>query len=333
MSSSTTKPASPQTFPTPKGISPPGKATVTKERHVVAERWFKAAPERVYAAWTTRDLLERFFWPVGQGKVKELDLRPGGRLVMGHAKEPWTATWSYVELVPNRKIVFNDHWDDGSGHVAKGTMEFVPEDGGTRLRVTFGPFPTKGPYQPEAAAAGFLMGMDRLAEGLEVPGPGEGFRLVRHFLAPPEKVWAMWTTKEGLAKWWKLAAKDMGYDFRVEALDVRVGGRYDIVMSNREHGELHNHGEYVEVVPDQRLVYRWDFDIFLAPGEKAYPILVAVEIERTEPWGPGSVGTKMTFTQGPMAKPEYTEGSRQGVISNFAKLEAELAPKQSPSGA
>ncbi|HJQ93384.1 MAG TPA: SRPBCC family protein [Candidatus Thermoplasmatota archaeon] len=308
-----------------KGITSPATATVTADRHVVAERWFKATPDRVYAAWTTRDMLERFFWPVGEGKIKEFSLKPGGRLVMGHANEPWTATWSYKEIVPNKRIVFDDHWDDGSGHVATGTMEFLPENGGTRLKVALGPFPKTGPYQPGMAVAGFTMGMDKMAEGLETPGPGEGFRLIRNFFAPPEKVWEMWTTKAGLDQWWKLAAHDMGFRFRVDRLDVKVGGSYDIVMSNQEHGDLHNHGEYLEVVPNERLVYRWDFDIFLGPGETAYPIIVSVEIERTEPWGPGSVGTKMTFTQGPMAKPEHTEGSRQGVISNFAKLQDALA--------
>jgi hypothetical protein len=39
---------------------------------------------------------------------------------------------------------------------------------------------------------------------------------------------------------------------------------------------------------------------------------------------PGKMGTKMTFTQGPMAKAEYTEGSRQGVISNLAKMSQAL---------
>jgi uncharacterized protein YndB with AHSA1/START domain len=334
----TTKSADPQTAspsPTrthganhpPKGVSGPATHDVTSDRFLHLERWLNAPPARVYKAWTTKETLVKFFWPVGQGVVKEFSPKPGGRLVMGHAKEPWTATWTFKELVPDRRIVVSDHWDDGSGHVATGTMEFLPEDGGTRMKVTFGPFPKTGPYQPEMAGPGFSQVSDRLAEEVEVPGPGEGFRIVRHFLAPPEKVWEMWTTKEGLARWWALSAKDMGYAFRVDALDVRVGGKYDIVMSNQEHGELHNHGEYLEVVPARRLVQRWDFDIFLGPGEKPYPIDVVVDIERTEPWGPGTVGTKMTFTQGPMARPEHTEGSRQGVISNFAKLDAALAPK------
>jgi uncharacterized protein YndB with AHSA1/START domain len=116
----------------------------------------------------------------------------------------------------------------------------------------------------------------------------------------------------------------MGYAFRVEQLDVRVGGKYDIVMSNKEHGELHNHGVYTEVVAGKRLGQRWDFDIFLGPGEKPYPILLTVDLEPMPPEAGG--GTKMTFTQGPMAKPDFTEGSRQGVRSNFVKLEAAVKP-------
>jgi uncharacterized protein YndB with AHSA1/START domain len=295
----------------------------TPDRFVEVERFYKAAPERVFAAWTTAPTLERFFWPVGEGKVKEFSLRPGGRLVMGHATQPWTATWTYKEIVPNRRLVFTDHWDDGSGHVATGTMEFIPERGGTRLKVRHGPFPTAGPYQPEAALGGFTVVANRLAELLETPGPGEGFTIERWLNAPPSKVWQMWTTAAGLDKWWRLSAKEMGYDFRVAKLDVRVGGAYDVVMSNKEHGELHNHGVYTEVVPNRRLAYRWDFDIFLGPGEKPYPIAVTIDLEEV-PGEPGKTGTRMTFTQGPMAKPEFTEGSRQGVIQNFRHLEKAL---------
>ena len=310
----------------PKGVSDPGTGHV-KDRTVFMERWFNAPPAKVYGAWTDPALLPKFFWPFGTGVVKECTAKVGGRLVMGHKEFPdWTATWEFRELVPGKRIAVRDIWPDGSGNTADGVMEFLPEDGGTRMKVRFGPFPETGPFRPEDAMAGSLMGMDRLAEAVEVPGPGEGFRLVRHFNAPPSKVFEMWTTKEGLQKWWALAAKDMGFAFRVDRLDVRTGGTYDIAMSNKEHGELHNHGEYVEVLPNRRIEQRWDFDIFLGPGEKPYPISVVIEFEESPTMEPGKVGTKMTFTQGPMAKPEYTEGSRQGVISNFAKLQAALAP-------
>ncbi|MHB1261229.1 MAG: SRPBCC family protein [Thermoplasmatota archaeon] len=308
------------------GITQPAKGHVTADRYVILERWFKASPERVFKAWSDPKMLPKFFWPVGEGKVDKLDFRPGGQLLMSHTTQPWKAIWTFVEIVPNKKIVTRDIWPDGSGIEATGTLELIPENGGTRMKLRHGPFPTKGPYMPEGAAAGSAMVADRLAEELETPGPGEGFQIVRYFQAPTSKVYQMWTTKEGLAKWWALAAKDMGYAFKVNKLDVRVGGEYDLIMSNQEHGELHNHGKYLEVVPNKLLVQEWTFDIFLGPGEKPYPISVRIELEELDTMGPGSPkGTKMTFTQGPMAKPEFTEGSRQGVIANFAKLSAALA--------
>ncbi|MFO1536012.1 MAG: SRPBCC domain-containing protein [Thermoplasmatota archaeon] len=297
-----------------------------KERTVHLERWFKAPPERVFKAWSDPKMLEKFFWPVGQGKVESISFKPGGQLRMGHATQPdWKAIWTFAEIVPNRKIVIRDIWPDGSGLEATGTMEFLPENGGTRMKVTHGPYPTTGPYQPEAAAGGFSMVAERLAEEVEVPGEGEGFELVRYLNASPEKVWKMWSTKEGLEKWWLPSARQMGFQFRIAKLDVRVGGGYDIVMSNKEHGELHNHGVYTEVVPNRRFSQRWDFDIYLGPSETPYVIPITVELEEVPTMEPGKMGTKMTFTQGPMAKPGHTEGSRQGVIQNFGHLEKALA--------
>lgn len=294
---------------------------VTPDRYVKVDRWFKASPEKVFKAWSDLELLPKFFWPVGTGKVDKLEFRKGGQLIMSHTTQPWTAIWTFVEIVPNRKIVTRDIWPDGSGIEATGTLEFIPENGGTRLKVTHGPFPKSGPYQPEGASAGFSMVAERLAEEVEIPGAGEGFVLERFFDASPKKVWDMWTTKEGLAKWWAPSAKAMGYEFKVLKLDVRVGGGYDIQMSNKQHGALHNHGTYTVVVPHTRLAQRWDFDIFLGPGEKPYPIAIGIDFEEVPTMDPnGPKGTKMTFTQGPMAKADFTEGSRQGVIRNFAHL-------------
>ncbi|HLE47244.1 MAG TPA: SRPBCC domain-containing protein, partial [Candidatus Thermoplasmatota archaeon] len=77
---------------------------------------------------------------------------------------------------------------------------------------------------------------------------------------------------------------------------------------------VRNHGVYKEVVPNRRLAQVWDFDIFLAPGEKPYEVPVSVDL------APAGSGTKMTFKQGPLATAEFTEGSRQGVTSNFDRL-------------
>ena len=60
---------------------------------------------------------------------------------------------------------------------------------------------------------------------------------------PSEKVWKMWTTKEGLMKWWALSAKDMGFEFTVERIDPRPGGTFAFRMKNKEH-DLVNGGTY-----------------------------------------------------------------------------------------
>jgi uncharacterized protein YndB with AHSA1/START domain len=144
-------------------------------------------------------------------------------------------------------------------------------------------------------------------------GP-QGFTLERTFKAAPEKVWAMWTTKEGLMKWWAPSAQDMGYQFTVKEIDVRQGGKYAFEMKHKNHTVV-NRGTYTLVQPHWELGWTWHFDIFLAPGEKPYDVPILLTLSKT----PGG-GTKMTFTQGPLATPEHSEGSRQGVMSNFEKL-------------
>lgn len=294
--------------------TPRGKALGTiVGRSVRIERVIKAPPSKVWAAWSTAATLEKWFWPAGKGKVQEFSFKPGGRLVMAHESQPWKGTWEYAEIVPERRIVIRDHWDDGSGHVATGTIEFQPVEGGTRLVVTHGPFPEKGPYKLEDAVGGFVKVADNLAGLLEGAARPQGFTIERTFKAKPEKVWHMWTTKAGIEAWWVPSARAMGYDMRVLAMDVRVGGKYAFEMKNAEH-TLVNQGVYVEVKPHTRLAYVWHFDIFLGPDEKAYDVPITIELQAV----PG--GTKMTFIQGPLATAEHTEGSRQGVLQNLGHL-------------
>jgi uncharacterized protein YndB with AHSA1/START domain len=140
-----------------------------------------------------------------------------------------------------------------------------------------------------------------------------GFTIERTFKAPPQRLWRMWTTKEGIQSWWGPAAKDMGFDLKVLKLDVRVGGEYAIEMRDSKVA-LVNHGHYTEVQPSRRLAQEWLFDIFLAPGEKPYKVAIGIDFEPV----PG--GTKVTFKQGPLATADHTEGSRQGVTKNLEHM-------------
>jgi uncharacterized protein YndB with AHSA1/START domain len=79
----------------------------------------------------------------------------------------------------------------------------------------------------------------------------------RTLRAPVDAVWAAWTDAAQVSQW--MAPSD---DFGpTEAtMDVRVGGRYRIVMRSPD-GETHRvTGVYEEVVPQRRLVYTWAWE-------------------------------------------------------------------------
>jgi len=68
---------------------------------------------------------------------------------------------------------------------------------------------------------------------------------------PPERIWSAWTTEEHVKKWftpapWKTVACD---------IDLRPGGVFRTVMRSPEGQEFPNAGCYLEIVPNERLVW------------------------------------------------------------------------------
>jgi uncharacterized protein YndB with AHSA1/START domain len=81
---------------------------------------------------------------------------------------------------------------------------------------------------------------------------------VRRILnAPVAAVYAAWTDEKQVSQW--MAPSD-AFGPTEATLDVRVGGRYRIVMHDAD-GETHRvSGTYQEVVPNRRLVYTWAWE-------------------------------------------------------------------------
>jgi uncharacterized protein YndB with AHSA1/START domain len=75
--------------------------------------------------------------------------------------------------------------------------------------------------------------------------------ITREFDAPRELVFKAWTTPELVARWW---AGERGKVTSID-IDLRVGGRWRYVMVANEGFEVAFHGEYREIVPDERLVH------------------------------------------------------------------------------
>ena len=74
--------------------------------------------------------------------------------------------------------------------------------------------------------------------------------ITREFGAPRHLVFKAWTTPELVKRWWAGKQGEM----TVAEIDLRVGGRYRFVLVAGGQYEVGFHGEYREIVPNERIV-------------------------------------------------------------------------------
>lgn len=77
----------------------------------------------------------------------------------------------------------------------------------------------------------------------------EQILITRAFNAPKRLVYKAYTTPELVKRWW---SADMGETTVVE-IDLRVGGSWRYVMRTPDGSEVGFHGEYREIVPNERM--------------------------------------------------------------------------------
>jgi uncharacterized protein YndB with AHSA1/START domain len=74
--------------------------------------------------------------------------------------------------------------------------------------------------------------------------------ITREFDAPKHLVFKAWTTPELVKRWWSAKRGEV----TTCEIDLRVGGTWRYVMVTEDGLEVAFHGEYREIVPDERLV-------------------------------------------------------------------------------
>jgi uncharacterized protein YndB with AHSA1/START domain len=74
--------------------------------------------------------------------------------------------------------------------------------------------------------------------------------ITREFDAPRHLIYRAWTTPELIKRWWSARRGAV----TVADVDLRVGGSWRWVMVTEEGYEVAFHGEYRELVPDERIV-------------------------------------------------------------------------------
>ena len=139
------------------------RTTVQKksEREVVVTRTFDAPARLVFEAWSKPELFKKWWVPRSMGMTLrscELDVRTGGkyRLVFGDdPANPMAFFGKYLEVVPNKRIVWTNEESGDAGSVT--TVTFEERDGKTLL-VMSELYPTKEAL--DAAGTGAQEAMD-----------------------------------------------------------------------------------------------------------------------------------------------------------------------------
>jgi uncharacterized protein YndB with AHSA1/START domain len=104
----------------------------------------------------------------------------------------------------------------------------------------------------------------------------EQLLITREFDAPKHLVYKAWTTPELVKRWWSGHRGEM----TIAEIDLRVGGRWRYVMVADGGFEVAFHGEYREIVPNERIVSTQVYEMPEAPeGEGVLNIVTFTEVD------------------------------------------------------
>jgi uncharacterized protein YndB with AHSA1/START domain len=109
-------------------------------------------------------------------------------------------------------------------------------------------------------------------------------RLHRVLRSTPERIYRAFLDADAKVKW----LPPNGFTAKVHHLDAKVGGTYRMTFTNFTTGKGHSFGgTFLELVPNERLVYTDRFEDPNLPGE----ILVTIELKEV------FCGTELKVTQ------------------------------------
>ena len=114
--------------------------------------------------------------------------------------------------------------------------------------------------------------------------PTNTIRLHRVLRATPDKVYRAFLDPDAMVKW----LPPHGFTAKVHHLEAKVGGTYKMSFTNFGNGQAHSFGgEYLELVPNERIRHTDKFDDPNLPGE----MQVTISLKKV------SCGTDLTIVQ------------------------------------
>jgi uncharacterized protein YndB with AHSA1/START domain len=101
----------------------------------------------------------------------------------------------------------------------------------------------------------------------------EQILITREFDAPAHLVYEAYTKPEHIRRWWHAKRGEM----TVAEVDLRVGGGWRYVMVTPDGSEVAFHGEFREIVPNERIVSTEVYEAM--PGAEALDTLTLSEVD------------------------------------------------------
>src|SRR6516164_9417861 len=140
--------------------------------------------------------------------------------------------------------------------------------------------------QPRTARIARRTKMSKEHHGQPAAAARNTVRLHRVLAAKPEKVYRAFLNAEAMAKW----LPPGGFTCKVHHMDAKAGGSFKMSFTNFTNGKVHSFGgEYLELVPNERIRYTDRFDDPNLPGTihvtitlKAVSVGTEINIEQAE---------------------------------------------------
>ena len=109
-------------------------------------------------------------------------------------------------------------------------------------------------------------------------------KLHRVLQAPAERIYRAFLNADALAKW----LPPFGFTGKVHSIKAEVGGTYKMSFTNLTTGDSHSFGgEFLELVPNERIVHSDKFDDPNLPGQ----MKTTISLKKV------SVGTELSVVQ------------------------------------
>ena len=122
-------------------------------------------------------------------------------------------------------------------------------------------------------------------------------KLHRVFSAPVEKVFKAFTDADAMASW----LPPYGFVCKVHNMDIKIGGTYKMTFTNFTTGNGHSFGgEYLEIIPNEKLKYTDQFEVPNLPGQmittiELKKVLCGTELFATQEGIPDAIPSEMCY--------------------------------------